>query len=238
MYLPNLCLQCILLKKRIEGPLCPEFYRHPSSNLSAINARCARWYKDKPLASNLAGDGSRTQQKLNRYVSNLCLQCNSIKKRIEGTLCPVFHLPVPAGKSWSHDQCPPSPECAPCFANRSDLTNPQPFDRPLVKNWPNLFLQWLLSTPNRSCVPHQSSSDQKRQALIRPTSFTPFSALLLPLTLPAPSLPCFKHLIYWAVYPRTFCEPMCPLMVISSDAASHQRIVCSFWPLSALVNRL
>ena len=39
MYLLNLCLQCILLKKRIEGPLRPEFYRHPSSNLSAVNVR-------------------------------------------------------------------------------------------------------------------------------------------------------------------------------------------------------
>ena len=39
MYLPSLYLQCILLKKRIEGPLCPVFYGHPSSNLSAGNAR-------------------------------------------------------------------------------------------------------------------------------------------------------------------------------------------------------
>ena len=111
MYLPSLCLQCILLKKGIEGPLCPSFYGHPSSNLSAINARetYAVLAGTKMSHSDLTSLDMASRGDGNYIYMHLSHACNVVyeKKGIEGMLRPVFYLPVRAGGSRSHDQHPP-----------------------------------------------------------------------------------------------------------------------------------
>ena len=113
IYISSLVLQCILLKKRIEGLLCPDFYKHSSSDLSAVNARCACWAKKQAARVWLARYHSWTQQKLFIYISSLYLQGILLKKRIQVTLWLVFYLPVEACRSWSHDPCPP--KCPLCL---------------------------------------------------------------------------------------------------------------------------
>ena len=111
MFLPSLCLQCILLKTGIEGPLCPGFYRHPSSNLSAVNARetCAVLTGTKTSHSDLTSLAMAPRGDGKHIYMHLFHACNVVyeKKGIEGTLRPVSYLPVRAGGSQLHDWHPP-----------------------------------------------------------------------------------------------------------------------------------
>ena len=98
MYLFNLCLQYTLLKKRIEAPLCPDFY---GSDLSAVNSQEMRAVlagtKNKPFRPSLARYGFWTWRKLYLYVYSLFLTCSLLKKENRGHATSAF---LSARPSW------------------------------------------------------------------------------------------------------------------------------------------
>src|SRR6202000_2600994 len=63
--------------------------------------------KDEPLWPNLARESSRMRRKFLKYLSSLYLQHILLKKRIQGTLRPIFYSLIPAGRSRSRDWRPP-----------------------------------------------------------------------------------------------------------------------------------
>ena len=77
IYLSSLYLQCILLKKRIEHPLCPDF-TGVGHDLSAGHQceRCTVFAcaKNEPFGPNHGRYGSQTSGKLSIYLSRVCLQ--------------------------------------------------------------------------------------------------------------------------------------------------------------------
>ena len=99
--------------KRIEGMLRPVFYLpvptggSPSRDRSPPSARRARWRK-KTSHPGLTTDDIALGHNGNYICMCLAYTCNVtvFKKKIEGTLRPVFHLPAPAGRSRSHDLYP------------------------------------------------------------------------------------------------------------------------------------
>ena len=111
IYMSSLYFQCILLQERIEAPLCPDFYGHPSCNLSAGNARetCAVLAGTKTNHSGLTSLEMALGRNGKYIYMYLGYVCNVVygKKRIEGMLRPVFYLPIPAGRSRSPNRYPP-----------------------------------------------------------------------------------------------------------------------------------
>ena len=112
IYISSFVLPCILSKKRIEGLLCPDFYEHPSSDLSAVNARRAYWAKKQAARVWLARYRSRTRRKLFIYISSLYLQGILLKKRIQVTVWPVFICPSKPADPDHMIRAPPSAHCA------------------------------------------------------------------------------------------------------------------------------
>ena len=100
-------------EKRIEGMLRPVFYLpvltggSKSRDQSPPSARHARWRK-KTSHPGLTTEDIALGHNGNYICICLAYTCNVVllKKRIEGTLRPVLHLPAPAGRSRSHDLYP------------------------------------------------------------------------------------------------------------------------------------
>src|SRR6202000_856259 len=63
--------------------------------------------KNEPLWPNLARESSRMRRKFLKYLPSLYLQHILLKKRIQGTLRPIFYPLIPAGRSRSRDWRPP-----------------------------------------------------------------------------------------------------------------------------------
>ena len=118
IYQSSLYLQRILLKKRIEGPLCPGFYGSNLStgNLWEMHGKCALCSLVRK--TNCSGLTS-PEMALGHNGNYICVYLGYVfnvvhkKKRIEGMLRLVSYLPVPAGRFQSDDRYPP--KCAPCL---------------------------------------------------------------------------------------------------------------------------
>ena len=98
------------IEKENGSPLGPDFYGHPSCNLSAGNVRetCTVLAGTKTSHSGLTSPDTALGHNGNYICVYIGSVCNIIyfKKRIQCTLRPVVYLLTPAGGSQSHDQYP------------------------------------------------------------------------------------------------------------------------------------
>ena len=106
MYLVYTC-NVFYWKKRIEGMLCPDLYlpvpvkfeRHKCAPCSLVQRASCSSVPSKYKALGHNGNG------LYIYLAYTC-NVFLLKKRIQGSLHPVFHLPAPAGRSRLYDLYP------------------------------------------------------------------------------------------------------------------------------------
>src|SRR6202000_30896 len=131
-----------LIKKENGGHVMPCFFTGIRALILAPKMRAVlAGVKNEPLRPNLARESSRMQRKFFKYLSSLYLRRILLKKRIQGTLRPIFYPLIPAGRARHRDWAPP--ECAPCSLVQKMSHSSLPFQDTALGHDENYLYMYL-----------------------------------------------------------------------------------------------